>query len=95
MAHKLTKEEITAKFRVGRSTRNTMLALMADANPQGRPASPWPRSRAGCRSTRRLRLSGVHAIRVRRACSPTSRLPAARGYPGGDRGRFKVKNKGG
>ena len=94
MAHKLTKEEITAKFRVGEIDSDTMLALMADANRK--PPRFAVAEKSGWLSIYfdglRFPVSMPYECAV--ALLSDEQVAAARGYLEANRGRFKVKNKG-
>ena len=76
MAHKMTKEEITAKFRAGEIDSDTMLALMADAN---RKPARLRRGREERLAVDLLRRPAVPRCPCPTSapwpCSPTSRLP--------------------
>ena len=94
MAHKLTKEEITAKFRVGEIDSDTMLALMADANRK--PPRFAVAEKSGWLSIYfdglRFPVSMPYECAV--ALFSDEQVAAARAYLEANRGRFKVKNKG-
>ena len=94
MAHKLTKEEITAKFRVGEIDSDTMLALMADANRK--PPRFAVAEKSGWLSIYfdglRFPVSMPYECAV--ALLSDEQVAAARAYLEANKGRFKVKNKG-
>ena len=95
MAHKMTKEEITAKFRAGEIDSDTMLALMADANRK--PPRFAVAEKSGWLSIYfdglRFPVSMPYECAV--ALFSDEQVAAARAYLEANRGRFKVKNKGG
>jgi len=94
MAHKLTKDEIAAKFRAGEIDSDTMLALMADANRK--PPRFAVAEKSGWLSVYfdglRFPVSMPYECAV--ALFSDEQVAAARAYLEANKGRFKVKNKG-
>jgi hypothetical protein len=94
MAHTLTKEEITAKFRAGEIDSDTMLALMAEANRK--PPRFAVAEKSGWLS---IYFDGLRfPVSVPYECAVAlfsdEQVAAARTYLEANKGRFKVKNKG-
>jgi hypothetical protein len=94
MAPKLTKAEITAKFRAGEIDSDTMLALMAEAHRK--PPRFAVAEKSGWLSIYfdglRFPLSMPYECAV--ALFSDEQAAAARAYLEANKGRFKVKNKG-
>jgi hypothetical protein len=94
MAHKLTKGEITAKFRAGEIDADEMMRLMAEANKK--PPRFAVAEKSGWLSIYfdglRFPVSMPYECAV--ALFSDEQVAAARAYLETNRSRFKVKNKG-
>jgi hypothetical protein len=94
MTHKLTKDEITAKFRAGEIDADEMMRLMADANKK--PPRFAVAEKSGWLSIYfdglRFPVSMPYESAV--ALFSDEQVAAARAYLEANKGRFKVKNKG-
>lgn len=93
MAHKLTKDEITAKFRAGEIDPDEMMRLMAEVNKK--PPRFAVAEKSGWLSINfdglRFPVSMPYECAV--ALFSDEQMAAARAYLEANRGRFKVKNK--
>ena len=94
MAHKQTKEEITAKFRAGEIDADEMMRLMAEANKK--PPRFAVAEKSGWLSIYfdglRFPVSLPYESAV--ALFSDEQVAAVRAYLEANKGRFKVKNKG-
>ena len=92
MAHKLTKDEITAKFRAGEIDAEEMMRQMAEVNrkpPRFAVESGW--LSIYCDGLR-FPVSMPYECAV--VLFSDEQVAAARTYLEANKGRFKVKNKG-
>jgi hypothetical protein len=94
MAHKLTKEEITAKFRAGEIDADEMMRLMAEANRK--PPRFAVAEKSGWLSIYfdGLRFPVSMPFECASVLFSDEQVAAARAYLEANKGRFKVKNKG-